>query len=160
MGAIQLSAQQYLRQLLVANPRQLVGLVGFSNTATLHHSLTPVGPSSRSLCHALQSLYPQGGTNLSAGLVLAMDQLVRVDAVRKSMVLITDGAANVSTSCLHELLRRARSSGIRIFTIGVGNNSNRDYDRPLLVTIARSTGGRFNSAHSFEALCNALRKAG
>lgn len=44
-------------------------------------------------------------------------------------------------------------------TISVGNNRDSDYNRQLLVQMARSTGGRFSSAHSFDMLVNALRKA-
>jgi hypothetical protein len=47
---------------------------------------------------------------------------------------------------------------MRIYTIGVGNNGDSEYDRDLLIQIAQSTGGRFFSAHSFETLCNALRR--
>ena len=41
--AIQLAAQDYLRHLKASNYRQLVGVVGFSDRATLYHSLSPVG---------------------------------------------------------------------------------------------------------------------
>lgn len=157
--AIQLAGQRYLQQLAASNPRQLVAVVGFSETARLYHSLAPAGPALRSLTRALQSLHPQSTTNLSAGLALALGELTRANTPRGNLVVITDGAANVETSRLPQLAKRARSSRVRIFTIGVGNNGDSDYDRDLLTHLARSTGGRFMSAHSFDALCNALRRA-
>lgn len=160
MAAIQHAAQGYLRQLLASHPAQKVGLVGFSRTATLYHPLVPVGRSFDSLCRALRSLHPQSSTNLSAGLALALGQLARTGVTRGNLVVITDGAANVNPSRLPGMINRARSSGVRIFTIGVGNNGDGDYDRDLLWKMARSTGGSFASAHSFEALCNALRRTG
>ncbi len=157
--AIQQAAQGYLRHLKASNYRQLVGVVGFSDRATLYHPLSPVGRAMPSLCRALQSLHPQSTTNLSAGLTLALAQLRKAYTTRGNIVVITDGAANEQNDRLPRLVRQAKSSGVRIFTIGVGNNADTDYDRKLLTHLARSTRGRFMSAHSFKALCNALRKA-
>ena len=157
--AIQRAGGEYLVQLAASNRRQLVALVGFSHEARLYHPPAPVGQSAGSLQRALGSLHPQSTTNLSAGLDLAFAQLREVGAMRGNIVLITDGAANVQTERLPALIQRARNARVRIFTIGVGNDGDSDYDRPLLVRMARSTGGRFASAHSFGALCTALRRA-
>jgi Ca-activated chloride channel family protein len=159
MQAIQLAAKDYVRQLLATNPSQLVGLVGFSDMATLHHLPTPIGTSFQRFCNAVQSLRPRSTTNLSAGLSLALGQLAKVKAAHSNIVVITDGAANADTSLLPQLIRQAKADGARIFTIGVGNNGDSDYNRKLLIQMARSTGGRFSSAHSFEMLVNALLKA-
>lgn len=157
--AIQLAAQGYLQHLKASNYRQLVAVVGFSDRATLYHSLAPVGRAMPGLSRALQSLHPQSTTNLSAGLDLALGQIRKAHTTRGNIVVITDGAANEQTGRLPGLVRQAKSSGVRIFTIGVGNNGDTDYDQKLLTHLARSTRGRFMSAHSFKALCNALRKA-
>lgn len=159
MQAIQWAAQGYLQQLLAANPRQAVAVVGFSDTARLCHRLAPVGAANGRLSCAVRSLQPRGLTNLSAGLALALDQLSTAGVSRGNLVVITDGGANKGTSSLSGLLDRAKRSRVRIFTIGVGNNGNGDYDRDLLVKMARSTGGRFASAHSFGTLCQALARA-
>lgn len=157
--AIQLAAQDYLRHLRASNPRQLVAVVGFSDRATLHHPLAPVGRATPGLSRSLNLLHPQSMTNLSAGLALALGQLQRAGTTRANIVVITDGAANLETGRLRRLTKQARTSRVRVFTIGVGNNRDSDYDRSLLRCLARSTGGRFMSAHSFNALCSALRKA-
>lgn len=159
MQAIQRAAQSYLRQLRASNHKQLVAIVGFSDMATLYHSPAPVGRAMSSLSRAVRSLHPQASTNLSAGLEMALDQLRRIRTTRGNLVVITDGAANVGTNRLAGLIQKAKASGVRIFTIGVGNNRDRDYDRNLLFNMASSTKGRFASAHTYQALCNALRRA-
>ena len=137
-----------------------MGLVGFAGTATLYHAPAPAGPAFAGLNRAVQLLHPRDVTNLAAGLTLALDQLAKVRADRRNIVVITDGAANVDVACLPGAISRAQASRVRIFTIGIGNAADSDYDRDLLVNMARWTGGRFSSAHSFQALCQALRRAG
>lgn len=159
IAAIQRAGCDYLQRLALSNPRQLAAVIGFSDTATLYHPLAAVGRSQPGLQRALQSLHPQSSTDLSAGLACALGQLRKSGTTRGNIVLITDGAANVETGRLPALVKEAQSRRIRIFTIGVGNNGDCDYDKKLLVQMARSTRGRFSSAHSYTALCNALRKA-
>jgi Mg-chelatase subunit ChlD len=158
MAAIQQAAHGYLRQLLAANPRQLVAVVGFSETATLYHPLAPVGPGFGSLSRALGALQPHTTTNLSAGLSLGLSQLARAGAAHSHLVVITDGDANRAQAQLPDLIRQAQVQRVRIFTIGIGNNTDGDYDRVLLFNMARSTGGRFASAHTFTALQQALSR--
>jgi len=157
--AIRRASERYIQQLAATNPRQLVAVAGFSDTSTLWHPLAPAGPAIHSLLRSLQSLRPLGNTNLSAGLASALGELRRSGTTRGNIVLITDGAANMEYDRLPSLVREARARRVRIFTIGVGNGCDSDYYKDLLINMARATGGRFTSAHSFEALCNALRRA-
>jgi len=156
--AIRRAAGDFLRQLARSNPRQLAGVVGFSRFSRLVHPLVPVGPGLGHLLGAVQSLRPDGVTNLSAGLGMALGELQRARTRHRNLVVITDGAANEDVEQLPGLLRRAQSARVRIFTIGVGNRKDGDYDRDLLLRLAKATGGRFSSAHSFGALCQALRR--
>jgi len=159
MAAIRRAGQDYLRQVAAANPRQLAGVVGFSDTARICHPLAPVGPTLHAQIEAVRSLHPQATTNLSAGIALALGQLRRSGVRRGNLVVITDGAANGNPQRLPGLTAQARKAGVRIFTIGVGNNADGDYNRPLLQRLAQATRGRFASAHSFSALCRALKPA-
>jgi Mg-chelatase subunit ChlD len=158
MAAIQSAARGYLQRLRDANPGQRVSIVGFSDAAHLYHRLAPVGPAFGGLCQALGALHPQSTTNLCAGLALALDQLARGRVRLGHVVIITDGGANVGQGRLPGLLNRARAAHVRIFTIGVGNNADPDYDRRLLVKIASDTRARFASADSFGQLCQALSR--
>jgi len=160
IDAIRRAARNYLHQLRATHAGQKVAVVGFSNSATLYPPLSPVGRSFAGLNRALANLHPQAATNLSAGLDLALAQLPRRNTSRPHLVIVTDGAANVDTGRLPHLIQQARSAGVRIYTIGVGNNGDCDYDPELLKRMAFMTGGRFSSAHSFESLCHALQQAG
>jgi len=159
MDAIKAACRDYLRQLAAGNPRQLVSLVGFSNCATLYQAPVPVGRCFRQLNAAIGRLRPRHQTNLTASIELALGQLAQLNTARGNLVVITDGGANEDTSRLPRVIHRAAAMGVRVFTIGVGNSGDADYNRPLLVTIARHIGGRFSSAHGFRALCSALREA-
>jgi Mg-chelatase subunit ChlD len=157
--AIRDAARQYIHQLRSSNYRQLVGVVGFSDDAVLYHPACPVGRFFGGLNRSLDCLKPKGLTNLCAGVELALKQLARTNTHRGNLVIITDGAANEQNFRLPGLLQQARSQGARIFSIGVGNVGDTSYDKKLLIKMANSTGGRFSSAHSYETLCRALRKA-
>ncbi len=159
IAAIQRAAHGYLTHLAKTNHRQPTGLVGFSEQAHLYHAPMPVGQSLKSLQAALRSLRPQGRTNISAGLELALQQLRKIGAMRGNIVLISDGAANLRAEHLGGLIQKAHTRRVRIFTIGVGNLSDCDYDKPLLVRMANNTGGRFMCADDFSSLCSALRMA-
>ena len=157
--AIRDAARKYIRQLRSSNYHQLVGVVGFSDDAVLYHPARPVGRFFGGLNRSLDCLKPKGLTNLSAGVELALNQLARTNTHRGNLVIITDGTANEQNFRLPGLLQQARSQGARIFSIGVGNVGDTSYDKKLLIKMANSTGGRFSSAHSYETLCRALRKA-
>ena len=98
-------------------------------------------------------------TNLTSGLRPALYLLRENGSTRGTFALITDGDANVEAEHLPATVQEAGRSGARIHTIGIGNNGDTGYDPATLSTIARSTGGRFQSAHPLEALCKALDKA-
>ena len=159
MSAIQSATCGYLHHLRAVSPWQQVAIIGFSEFARLYHPLSPVGHNLHGLFQAVGALHPQGTTNLSAGIEMALGQLAAARIALGNIVVITDGAANVARERLEGLVARARATRVRIFTIGVGNNTDADYERDLLLRMAQATRGRFSSAHSFDALCQALRGA-
>ena len=159
IDGIRLAARRYLEQLRSSNGNSKVGIVGFSQTVRRYSLPSPVGKRFPHLVDALSHLRPRGATNLSAALTTALDELASVNARYGKIVIVTDGAVNRSMHDLPHLLVRAASMQVRIFTIGVGNNGDSEYDRNLLIHIAQSTGGSFFSAHSFENLCKVMRKS-
>lgn len=65
---------------------------------------------------------PGGGTNLYAGLKMGLDA---VDADRTTtMVLVTDGVANVGITKQKEFIKLLESRDIRLFTFMMGNSNN------------------------------------
>lgn len=83
----------------------------------------------------LAQLQANSGTNLYAGLKQGLDSL---DADRtSSVVLVTDGVANVGETAQKKFLDLIRKRDVRLFTFIMGNSAN----RPLLETITRESGG-------------------
>ena len=72
------------------------------------------------------------------------------EAKYKAVILITDGRHNAGKTSPKEAVEEAKASGVRIYTIGIGQKS--DYDAALLETMAKETGGKSYSAASAETL--------
>jgi Ca-activated chloride channel family protein len=83
----------------------------------------------------LESIQPDGGTNLYAGL----DRGIRgLDADRPSAVLlVTDGVANVGVTEKKDFLELLERHDVRLFSFVMGNSAN----RPLLEGMTRVSNG-------------------
>ncbi len=83
----------------------------------------------------LQQQQTTGGTNLYAGLQKGLKSL---DADRTaSVILVTDGVANVGITEKAKFLELVRRKDVRLFTFIMSNSAN----RPLLNAITRESGG-------------------
>ncbi len=88
-----------------------------------------------SMINTLSKQSPGGGTNLYAGLKKG---LKAVDADRTtSMVLVTDGVANVGVTKQKKFIELLKTKDIRLFTFMMGNSNNEF----LLKHLARATNG-------------------
>jgi len=72
------------------------------------------------------------------------------EAENKAIILLTDGYHNAGRTSPKQAVAKAKKSGIKIYTIGIGKKS--DYDVAMLETIAKESGGKSYSASSAEAL--------
>jgi hypothetical protein len=125
--------------------RDRVGLVSYSDTATLNSILTD---NFQYVKTQINSLFPYGYTNIGEGVKKSNDEFLahnRTDALH-AMILLTDGVANrpcphspphVTTTCpvarqyaLDESII-SQSRDILIYTIGLGSNKS-DFDEDLL----------------------------
>jgi Ca-activated chloride channel homolog len=73
-----------------------------------------------------------------------MDGLSHLDDAthaRRVLVLISDGADNVSRASLEDVLTRARHSNVTIYTIGLFDETSVDRNPGVLKTLADATGG-------------------
>lgn len=75
-------------------------------------------------------------------------------ATQKAIILLTDGYHNAGTHSPKEAVAKAKQEGILIYTVGIGKPS--DYDRALLETIAKATGGKSYGALNTEDLKSAF----
>jgi Ca-activated chloride channel family protein len=83
----------------------------------------------------LQSIKADGGTNLYAGLERACKRLD--DDRTTSIILVTDGVANIGKTEQKEFLNLLDTYDVRLFTFVIGNSAN----QPLLDRLAGDSGG-------------------
>ncbi len=78
------------------------------------------------------------------------------EAESKAIILLTDGYHNAGRASPKQAVAKAKSLGIKIYTIGIGKKS--DYDVAMLKTIAKESGGKSYSASSAEALSKVYKE--
>ncbi|MGH8233470.1 MAG: vWA domain-containing protein [Rhodanobacteraceae bacterium] len=109
-------------------------------------------------------------TAIGDAIVLAVKHLVELPARARVLVLLTDGVNTAGNVMPLDAAKLARSAGVRIYTIGVGSNSqaisvfgmqlpapDNDLDVNVLKQIANETGGRFFRAADGDQLAAAYR---
>jgi Ca-activated chloride channel family protein len=125
-----------------------VALVGFDTEARLHRPLGPAG--GEDLLRAVAGLAPRGTTNLSAGLLMGLEQLEGAPDGPRALILLTDGWANEGVTDpdrLVALARGAAARGTTVSTIGFGEEFSED----LLQAMAAGGGGRAHYAPTPDA---------
>jgi outer membrane protein OmpA-like peptidoglycan-associated protein/Mg-chelatase subunit ChlD len=80
-----------------------------------------------------------GGTSLLDAANRALEVMRRKKDMENVIFLLTDGYENSSMATISEVIVKAKKLGIRIYTIGIGNNLNVG----MLQAIAMNTGGSF-----------------
>lgn len=72
------------------------------------------------------------------------------EAENKAIILLTDGYHNAGKTSPKEAVKKAKTLGIKVYTIGIGKKS--DYDAALLEIIAKQSGAKSYAASSAKAL--------
>lgn len=122
----------------------IVALHTFSDDARTRIPPTTITEATRNaLLRELQSLTPEGGTNLFAGLALGEGQLAQAPSTHalRRIVLLSDGIANrgpTSPELLGNLAQQGLRFGTQITSLGIGI----DYDERTLNALAVTTNGR------------------
>lgn len=123
------------------SPSDRVAIVDFDDEGRLLFPLAPLdSPAAhRTAKEAVDRIDARGGTNLDAGLLVAIEELERaaVGGRDQHVIFLTDGAGTYHP----ETAQRARRLGIRIHTVGLGDG----VDAALLSSIAEQTGGHYYS---------------
>ncbi len=78
------------------------------------------------------------------------------EAQNKAIILLTDGYHNAGKTSPKQAVEKAKSLGIKIYTIGIGEKS--DYDNAMLEVIAKESGGKSYTASSAEALSKVYKE--
>lgn len=128
-------------------------VVDFDDYATLLQKLTDDKTKLKAAADRIDSY---GGTNIGRGVKSALDELAAsgrsADESTKVIILLTDGEGSYSSS----YTSTAKSKGIIIYTMGLGNSFNAE----LLRQIADETGGDFYHVNGAEDLQGRFLQAG
>ena len=89
----------------------------------------------------IKTMYTTGTTNMAAGIDTAVSQLEAVTSSNKIIILMSDGYADSDSEAIASA-EIARSKGIKIYTIGFGEDANEEH----LKKIAEMTGGEYKFA--------------
>jgi len=99
------------------------------------------------------AIQPNSGTNLYQGLA---NGIKHIDADRTSaIVLVTDGVANVGETHQRKFIELIKQKDIRLFTMIMGNSSN----RPMLEAMTRESGGFAISISNSDDIVGQILKA-
>lgn len=119
------------------SPNDRFRIVTFNNNANeLTSGYVTATPDNVKLwINNVKSMQAGGGTNVFSGLKLGYDGME--DDRTTSIILVTDGVANVGKTRQLDFLNMLKNYDIRLFTFVIGNSAN----QPLLEMIALESGG-------------------
>lgn len=129
-----LAATAFLDTMVADDVR--VGLVAFGGSAELRSPFTSDADAVRA---AIGRLEAAGETALYDGVLLAVDELAKMD-LQRNLVIFSDGADTVSATTLADVVTAAKAAGVQVTVVGLATP---DFDPASLDAIARETGGRF-----------------
>lgn len=153
----------YLKQSLMVflaslRPEDRVALVTYDNTAHLLWQSQLVGDGGW-IRGTVESLRPDGSTNLHAGLMLGLQEVERSFDIRRNnrVILLTDGIANRGVTDPGKIAGEALSynqRGIYLSTIGLGL----DFNDQLLSTLAQQGRGAYHFVDSAQEMDKVFRQ--
>jgi hypothetical protein len=134
-----------------------LGVVSFSNTAVANFPIQEVTttPDTKALAiTAINGIALENMTAMGDGLRTSLNQItgggtVPVDtSAVEAVVLLSDGVHNYGTESPSAVLPDLISSGVRVFTIGLGSASHPTYplDEGTLLDISNQTGASYRHA--------------
>lgn len=125
-----------------------LGVVSYSSEATVDIPLSAVSASNKGgFSESIDSIVARGGTNLASGLFEGIDQQVDADiagTIIKSVILFTDGLANMGVTSASEIVRQMGRSltgagAPTVYALGFGG----DHDASFLQAIAEAGNGAY-----------------
>src|SRR5262252_1103423 len=163
-------ARQKVKQFVAMRTSDRIGVVAFSGEALTQVPLTTDYPVVMAAVDNLQPGQLEDGTAIGTAIATAANRLRDAPGNSRVVVLLTDGVNNRGSIDPRTAAQAAAAFGVKIYTIGVGTEGmapvpvgrglfglryeNRlvRIDEPLLVDIAKTTGGRYYRARDAAAL--------
>ena len=109
--------EQFVKTL---DPQDDVFLFAFSDKP---HQLQPLTNDHQALIKQLPMLHAYGQTALFDTIKQGISEVEQSHSKRKVLLVITDGMDNTSSSTANEVVQAAKSSGVLVYSIGIGNPS-------------------------------------
>lgn len=135
-----------------------IGIVAFAGESFTQSPLTRDKKTLKVLINSLYAGMLADGTALGVGLSSAIAKFKGSASKSKVIILLTDGVNNTGIISPETSLELAKSSGIKIYSIGIGNSSSEDYDAEFLNSAAQISAGMYYNADNPEALDNIYNK--
>lgn len=163
-------AKDVVKKFISARTSDRIGLVSFAAEALTQVPLTTDYPVVQAAVDNLMIGQLDDGTAIGTAIATAANRLRDAPGRSKVMILLTDGENNRGSIDPRTAAKAAAAFGIKIYTIGVGTEGmapvpvgrglfglryeNRivRIDEPLLMDVAKYTGGRYFRARDAAAL--------
>jgi Ca-activated chloride channel family protein len=163
-------AKEVVKRFITARTSDRIGVVAFAAEALTQVPLTTDYPVVTGAVDNLAAGQLEDGTAIGTAIATAANRLRDAPGRSRVMILLTDGENNRGSIDPRTAAKAAAVFGIKIYTIGVGTEGmapvpvgrglfglryeNRlvRIDEPLLVDIAKTTGGRYYRARDAAAL--------
>lgn len=116
-----------------------IGLVTFANGALTACPLTHDKAVLKEIIDGINigSMVDDRATLLSYGILTALNRLKNSTSVSKVIILLTDGQPSMHDAPIHVPLAIAQKLGVKIYTIGVGNEHGGFYPGPHGMIVAQ-----------------------
>ncbi len=141
-------------------PTDRMGIVVFAGESYTQCPLTTDRATLINIMKEVQTGLIDDGTAIGNGLATAVARIKDSDAPSRVVILLTDGVNNMGEIAPETAAEIAKTYGVRVYTIGVGDNGTAPYpvmtpfgpqiqqmqveiDEPLLRSIASTPGGRY-----------------
>ncbi|WNY66552.1 VWA domain-containing protein [Borreliella lusitaniae] len=170
MGAVEFSSKnrlefskELIRSFISQRENDNIGLVAFAKDASI---VVPITTDRDFFNKKLDDIYIMdlgNGSALGLGISIALSHLKHSEALKRSIVVLTDGVVNSDEIYKDQVINLAQGLNVKIYSIGIGSfeefsvefklrsgkfyqgSLKEIYDPSMLVEISNKTGGLFYS---------------
>lgn len=136
-------------------PGDALVICAFDDTVKVKYDAGSVTPAAAAAAKgAINSIRAEGGTDIFGAALQCVTRLAArpADGRGAFVILASDGQHNAGSTQQGEVVRAAKASSIRIYTIGIGAG----HDAGTLSALAKATGGAYVGITSPEGLASAV----
>lgn len=118
-------AKKKIEEFVDLRPKDRIGVVMFSEKAyTLLPLTTDMNLIKRVISDKIKIGFLGSGTNIGDALGLAVARISQTETKNKIVILLTDGVSNVGNLTPIQAAKKAKESGVKVYTIGIASSKN------------------------------------